>query len=162
MCCSFKCGGTVVRPAEPATVLAPDGARVLSFGFRLASGRLVVNARSETILAKRLFRPLVLAGRVAVPVQCFYEWDSNKVRHAFTRFDRRDLMLAGICDGRSFVILTTAANAGMAPVHGRMPLVLEDAGAWLAEGECFMTLLHARPPELRDFAKMRALSLLEL
>ncbi len=162
MCCSFKFQERVVMPTDTATVLAPGGALALSFGFRLAAGRLVVNARAETVLEKPLFRKLVLAGRVVVPAQSFYEWDRQKVRHAFSRFDGRELMLAGICNGRSFVIMTTAANAGMAPVHDRMPLVLEDAGAWLAEGEGFLDLLHARPLELRDHASVKAKSLLDL
>ena len=162
MCCSFKYRETVVRPTDTATVLAPGGALALGFGLKLAGARLVVNARSETVLEKPLFRKLVLAGRVAVPVQCFYEWDRHKVRHAFSRADGRDCMLAGICDGRSFAILTTAANAGMAPVHDRMPLVLEDAGAWLAPGDSFQALLHATPVELRDHARVKAKSLLDL
>lgn len=162
MCCSFKYQERIVRPTDTATVLAPGGALALRFGFRLAAGRLVVNARSETVLEKPLFRQLVLAGRVAVPAQCFYEWDRQKVRHAFSRFDGRDLMLAGLCDGKSFAILTTAANAGMAPVHDRMPLVLEDADAWLAEGDGYAGLLRARPVELRDAARVKAKSLLDL
>ena len=162
MCCSFKYQERVVRPTDTATVLAPGGALALGFGLRLASGRLVLNARAETVLEKPLFRRLVLAGRVVVPAQCFYEWDRNKVRHAFSRLDGRDLMLAGIGDGHSFAILTTAANAGMAPVHDRMPLVLEDAGAWLAPGDSFQALLHATPVELRDHARVKAKSLLDL
>ena len=162
MCCSFKYQERVVRPTDTATVLAPGGALALGFGLRLASGRLVLNARAETVLEKPLFRRLVLAGRVVVPAQCFYEWDRNRVRHAFSRFDGRDLMLAGIGAGHSFAILTTAANAGMLPVHSRMPLVLEAAGAWLAEGGGFADLLRARPAELRDAVRMRAKSLLDL
>ena len=78
MCCSFKYQERVVRPTDTATVLAPGGALALGFGLRLASGRLVLNARAETVLEKPLFRRLVLAGRVVVPAQCFYEWDRNK------------------------------------------------------------------------------------
>ncbi len=162
MCCSFKYQETVVRPADPATALASGGPLALSFGLRLAGGRLVVNARSETALEKPLFRKLVLAGRVAVPAQCFYEWDRNKVRHAFSRLDGRDLMLAAISDGRSFAILTTAANASVAPVHARMPLVLENTGAWLAENGGFVDLLRSRPAELRGIAKVKSRSLLDL
>ncbi len=162
MCCSFKYQETVVRPTDKAAVLSLEGPLLLSFGFRLASGRPVVNARAETVLEKPLFRKLVRTGRIAVPAQCFYEWDRNGVKHAFSRFDGRDLMLAGICDGQSFAVLTTAANAGMASVHDRMPLVLEDAGAWLVEGEAFAGLLRLRPAELRDHARVKAKSLLDL
>ena len=123
---------------------------VLGFGLRLASGRLVLNARAETVLEKPLFRRLVLAGRVVVPAQCFYEWDRNRVRHAFSRFDGRDLMLAGIGDGHSFAILTTAANASMSSVHSRMPLVLEkdQICSWLEETGQARKYLRMTPPQL--------------
>ena len=81
---------------------------------------------------------------------------------AFSRLDGRDLMLAAISDGRSFAILTTAANASVAPVHARMPLVLENTGAWLAENGGFVDLLRSRPAELRGIAKVKSRSLLDL
>ncbi len=56
------------------------------------------------------------------------------------------MVSAGVRDGwrspegevvRSFAIITTAGNATMAPIHDRMPVILEPAAwpAWLGEAE---------------------------
>ena len=62
--------------------------------------------------------------------------------------------LAGLYDtveGETrFVILTTAANASMEPVHDRMPLVLtqEEGCSWLWDAEAAGRILSQRPEEL--------------
>ena len=50
-------------------------------------------------------------------------------------------------DGSRFVILTTAANASMKPVHDRMPLVLErdEAAGWVLDDERTEAILHKVP-----------------
>lgn len=47
-------------------------------------------------------------------------------------------------DGDRFVILTTAANESMEPVHERMPLVLEpdEVGSWIWDDERTKSLLE--------------------
>jgi putative SOS response-associated peptidase YedK len=64
----------------------------------------------------------------------------------FARRDGQPMALAGLWDGwkgedgtviRSYVILTSAANGFMAPIHDRMPVIVEreDWAAWLGEAE---------------------------
>ena len=92
---------------------------------------LVINARAETAGEKPLFRESVAARRCVIPSTGFYEWDRDKRKHLFR-------------------LLTTAANASMAPIHDRMPLVLrrEQLEPWLREPEIAAALLHTPPPEL--------------
>lgn len=103
------------------------------------------NARSEGLETSRLFAPLLRTGRCLVPAMGFYEWTGPKgqrqphfIRHAHEPL----LVFAGLCasalkDGEtvtSFTIITCPANAQMAPIHDRMPVILDDERreAWMA------------------------------
>ena len=114
----------------------------------------IINARAETALEKRMFRDSVSHRRAAVPVSWFYEWNQNKEKYTFTREDGQVLFLAGFYskyeDGDHFVILTTQANQSMAPVHSRMPLVLErnQVRDWIMDGDGFRELLAQVPAGL--------------
>ena len=115
---------------------------------------LVFNARSESVFEKRMFRDSVSQRRAAVPVSWFYEWNKNKEKFTFTKEGSRILFLAGFYgryeDGDRFVILTTQANASMAPVHSRMPLVLEreQVREWILDSKKTKELLGQEPPRL--------------
>lgn len=105
MCCSFNFQGRNVRPSDETLVIAAGRPGIqMHFGFRLADGRLVINARSETALEKTLFRESLLCRRIAIPADCFHEWDKDKVKYTFTRPDGRQMYLAGICGKSCFVI----------------------------------------------------------
>lgn len=115
---------------------------------------LVFNARSESVFEKRMFRDSVSMRRAVVPVSWFYEWNKNKEKFTFTKEGSRILFLAGFYgryeDGEHFVILTTQANASMAPVHSRMPLVLEreQVREWILDSAKTKELLGQEPPQL--------------
>jgi putative SOS response-associated peptidase YedK len=108
-----------------------------------------INARSETASTSGMFRSALAARRCLVPADAFYEWKAvadGKQPYAIARRDAAPLAFAGLWEGwrdpsgatlRSFAILTTAANADMAVLHERMPVILEqgDWPAWLGEGE---------------------------
>lgn len=107
-----------------------------------------INARSETIGEKAMFKGLVKSRRVVVPVNGFYEWKregSGKQPYFIKPRNGQLLLFAGLydvardADGNpieSFTILTTSANGTMAPLHDRMPVILDDDGveAWLDPG----------------------------
>ena len=126
-----------IHPGDTAPVITAAGDQGGSlracrqkWGYPGPGGKgLVFNARSESVFEKRMFRDSVSQRRAAVPVSWFYEWNKNKEKFTFTKEGSRILFLAGFYgryeDGEHFVILTTQANASMAPVHSRMPLVLE-------------------------------------
>ena len=101
-----------------------------------------------------MFRDSVLARRCVVPTTGFYEWDAARHKYLFQLPGSALLYLAGLYDyvdsqGR-YVILTTAPNASMAPIHDRMPLVLqrEQIRPWLADTEAALALLDTAPPLL--------------
>lgn len=138
---------------SPAPVFL--GIQKMRWGFKAPGGKgLVFNARSESVLEKRMFRDSVSHRRVAVPVSWFYEWNQSKEKYTFTREDGQVLFLAGFYskyeDGDHFVILTTQANQSMAPVHSRMPLVLErnQVRDWIMDGDGFRELLAQVPAGL--------------
>ena len=162
MCCSFNFQGKNIRPSDKATVITADNPTVqMQFGFRLSDGRLVINARSETALEKSLFRDSLLCHRIAIPADCFHEWDKSKVKYTFTRLDGRQMYLAGIYNKSGFVILTIAANRNIAPIHDRMPLILEDIYDWMGEGSGFIRVLNMQPVELVYKAGVRQGTLLD-
>lgn len=122
-----------------------------------ADGPLLINARAESVAEKPAFREAARQRRCLVPVSGFYEWhrtEAAKLPWYFHRADGSLLALAGIWQDwgpdrfSTFAIVTTSANALMAPVHHRMPAVIEakDWGLWLGEeGHGAARLMH--PPE---------------
>lgn len=114
-------------------------------------GQVIFNARSETAMEKPTFREGIQSHRIVVPAAGFYEWNSKKEKYRFRRTDSPVLFMAGCFrhyeDGERFVILTTAANASMEPVHDRMPLILEpdEIADWIWDGERTKNLLEKQP-----------------
>jgi putative SOS response-associated peptidase YedK len=147
-----------VCPTEPVlAVTAPGEARALRWGLvppwarALRAGPEPINARSESLQAKRLFAPLIgdAAHRCLVVADGWYEWlrpespRGQRVPFRYTVDDGGLFAFAGLWrEGRmgderiaSVTVLTTSANAVCAPVHDRMPCVLagHDAeAAWLS------------------------------
>ena len=115
----------------------------------LKTARRPINARAETVASSGMFRGALAARRCLVPADAFYEWMAmadGKQPYAIARADGAPLAFAGLWEGwrspdgetlRTFAILTTNANADMAVLHDRMPVVLEAADwpAWLREGQ---------------------------
>ena len=114
------------------------------------TGRHPINARAETAPTAPMFRDAFARRRCLVPAAAFYEWQApppgtaGKLPWAIARADGAPLAFAGLWEGwrgpdgavlRSFAILTTPANPAVAPVHERMPAILEPADwpIWLGE-----------------------------
>ena len=151
-----------IHPGDTAPVIVAAGDQGGSlrvcrqkWGYPGPGGKgLVFNARSESVFEKRMFRESVSLRRAVVPVSWFYEWNKNKEKFTFTKEGSWILFLAGFYgryeDGDRFVILTTQANASMAPVHSRMPLVLEreQVREWILDSAKTKELLGQEPPQL--------------
>ncbi|WP_199616088.1 SOS response-associated peptidase [Paenibacillus alkalitolerans] len=126
-------------------VIAHDGKRragFLNWGFQ----RSLINARAETLAVKPTFRSLLARKRCIIPADGFYEWqagENNKKQPLrITLTDRPLFSFAALYetyvqpDGakhHSCVIITTASNSFMSPIHERMPAILrrEDETVWL-------------------------------
>jgi putative SOS response-associated peptidase YedK len=122
---------------------------VPAFTKTLKEARRPVNARAETVASSGMFRSAFAKRRCIVPAAAFYEWQAGpagKTPYAIARVDGDPMAFAGIWEGwrspegdilRTFAIVTTAANAQMAVLHERMPVILEPADwpLWLGEVE---------------------------
>lgn len=138
----------------------------------------LLNARSETVAEKPSFREAVRKRRCIVPASGFYEWKRTGTRKQpwyfrpgdasrpmagtpASKLGRGTLAMAGLWetwtspDGElveTCCLLTTGANRLMAPVHDRMPVLLDEAGIdrWLdastTDAKDLADLLHP-PPE---------------
>ena len=118
--------------------LIPHWAKEPSIGNRL------INARSETIHQKPSFRSALRYRRCLIPANGFFEWvreGKTKQPYFIHRKDDAPLAFAGLWESwkapqetiHSCTILTTKANALVAPIHDRMPVILSPAeyGVWL-------------------------------
>jgi len=103
-------------------------------------GVSTINAKAETVLDKPLWRDPFRKRRCLVPADAFYEWQKldakTKQPWAFAMRDGEPFAFAGLWERRraadglpleSFAILTTQANEIMAPVHVRMPVIIQPA-----------------------------------
>ena len=116
----------------------------------------MINARAETLFDKPTWSRPVRSRRCLVPANAFYEWSKTpgaakggrKQPHLIRIADGRLFAFAGIWETwrdraqpedselaqlTTFSIITTSANATIAPLHHRMPVVLRtaDYDTWL-------------------------------
>jgi putative SOS response-associated peptidase YedK len=154
-----------IAPTQDAPVVIEDnGRRLVTMRWGLVPffakdpgiGNRLINARSETAARLPAFRAAFRRRRCLVPADGFYEWRKDgKTKQPFriVRKDHGPFAMAGLWerwdrDGGegellSFTILTTDANALVAPLHDRMPVILPEAGhaAWLDPAEDAAPLL---------------------
>lgn len=132
-------------------------------------GQKMINARAETVATK--FKGVFRTHRCIVPMDGFYEWQAAgpggpvgktgkplKQPWFVHRTDGEPLAVAGLWsawrprggdapkDGgwvHTASVITTAANATMAPIHDRMPVVLPKAmwDLWLDRGNDHIDIL---------------------
>lgn len=156
-----------IAPTDPVAVVKDlDFGRVItlhhwglipSWAKDPAMGGRLTNARAETVADKPSFRASFRRRRCLVPASGFYEWQAGgRGKQPFLIQSRtgEPLAFAGLWelwegpDGclESCTIITTTANAFMAPVHDRMPVILgPDAFAfWL-------------DPHTKDLGRLQAL-----
>lgn len=160
-----------VRPSNQALVLSQKQKHLIpermNWGFPSFQGKgLLINARAEGVLEKKTFRESVLHRRCVIPARGFYEWSKQKEKYSFER-NESVLFMAGCYnlfqEEKRFVILTTEANASVADIHGRMPLILEpqEVKDWVLDDYTVEYLLHKVPVQLNrklDYEQMSLFS----
>ena len=117
----------LVRPGELVMLrwgLVPAWAKDLSIGNRL------LNARAETLERRSAFREALRTRRCLILADGFYEWmkEDHRRRPFFLRLKGgAPFAFAGLWDEwrgiGSCTIVTTDANAVVAPIHDRMPVI---------------------------------------
>ncbi len=159
-----------IAPSQLAPVVAADrhGRRVglltwgLVPGWADEPGPGMINARVESAAEKPSFREALDRRRCLVPANGFYEWkrvNGGKIPHWIHPTAGGVIAFAGIWERWSrpgaeprhtFAILTTKANADVAPLHDRMPVIVpaESRDAWLdraRDGAGALAPLEASP-----------------
>jgi len=137
--------------------LVPSWAKDPSIGARL------MNARGETLATKPAFRYALRNRRCVVPATGFFEWQktaTGKRPYFFYLASGLPMALAGLWEVwqppegpvlETFTIVTTQANAKLAPIHDRMPAILDESAikVWLdpsvREAEALVRLLSPAP-----------------
>jgi putative SOS response-associated peptidase YedK len=126
-----------------------------------------INARSESLLERPLFRSAVAHGRCLIPADGFYEWmvvPGKKAKQPmYIRLKTGDMFgFAGLWTyggdeiGPTCVIVTTAANDDLASIHDRMPIILDRSveADWLDpdldDPRAALASLQPVPPELLE------------
>ena len=120
---------------------------------------LNINARSETAAQKASFKTAMRHRRVLVPASGFYEWRrvAKQQAQAYWMRPRHGGVVAfgglmetyaepGGSEIDTAAILTTAASADIAPIHDRMPVVIQQ--------QDFNRWLDCRTQEPRDVAHL--------
>ena len=137
-----------VAPSQPVAVVRPDsegrpgrGVAMLRWGLIPAwaddpsIGYKMINARAETAADKPAYRSAFRKRRCLIPADSFHEWakaGKHKQPWNFALPDGGPFAFAGLWetwtkgDGpvESCTLITTEANATVAPAHDRMPVIL--------------------------------------
>ncbi len=129
-----------------------------------AIGNRMINARAETVAEKPSYRAAYRHRRCIVLADGFYEWqrqEDHKVPYFISLASGEPFALAGLWEHwkdkqsgdslQTTTLITTAANEFMAPLHHRMPVVLEpgSAGEWLAGSNDLLDDIADRTPPLQ-------------
>ncbi|GKU78518.1 SOS response-associated peptidase [Paenibacillus sp. L3-i20] len=144
-----------VAPSQQVLAIISDGTRnrmgELKWGLVPAwaddpkVGFSMINARAETAATKPAFKEPFLRKRCLLPADSFYEWkvtSQGKQPMRIVKKDRSVFSMAGLYEiwispsGEklsSCTILTTRPNEVVAPIHDRMPVILqpEQESLWL-------------------------------
>lgn len=153
-----------VHPGDQAPVILYDHrfyVAKMTWGLKAPSG-LHINARSESVLERPTFKDDFAHRRCVIPCTQFYEWDYN---HTLVTFydDHPILYLAGFYDlDRRFIIMTTAANESMEPIHDRMPFILQASELrFYFDDERYLSLMHKKMPSLKHSQPFKQMSLFD-
>ncbi len=141
--------GYNITPSQHVFVVVPSASGGLipvkaTWGIsNVYRGGLTINARSETVAEKPMFREAFRRRRCLVPADGWYEWasaGSHKQPYFITPKSGELMMMAGLFQPGpagvpSMVVLTKPATAELALIHDRMPLIIPGRswGRWLAD-----------------------------
>ena len=163
-----------IAPSQfvPTILKSPEGPRrfrwrqwglIPSWSPSAAMGGRLFNARSETANEKPSFRAAWKHRRCLVVADGFYEWTPRNRDHQPYHFRSREatlLAFAGLYEEwhgeggevvESCTVLTTEANADLAGVHHRMPVILapDHFDRWLdsaSDPADLKTMMESAPP----------------
>jgi putative SOS response-associated peptidase YedK len=127
-------------------------------------GNRMINARAETVAEKPSYRAAYRHRRCLVLADGFYEWQRQgdvKTPYYISAANGEPFALAGLWENwtdkqtgeslQTTTIITTEANEFMAPLHHRMPVIIDSntAGEWLAVSNDLLDDVAAITPPLQ-------------
>jgi len=124
--------------------------QAMKWGFIGFDGRPIINARSETALAKLMFKESMLERRCLIPASGYYEWQKSESKKKYRFYLPDSPMYFAGCYRQeknsllaNFVILTRQTARGIKEIHNRMPVIIPNnhIETWLYKG-----------PQAMDFA----------
>jgi putative SOS response-associated peptidase YedK len=140
-----------VAPTQTMPVVTNEGLTMMRWGLipKWAKdekiGYKLINARSESVFEKPIWKAVITKRRCLIPANGFYEWqkrDDGKQPYFIHQKDNALLMFAGMWETwthedkawQTYTILTTTPNKEMSTLHDRMPVILEKENyeQWLA------------------------------
>lgn len=130
-------------PSKKAPIILDEESKTITlakWGFSNSNNKkVVINARSETITEKPMFKNAILGSRCVIPANLFYEWkdegNRKKTKYKIRFYDNDLILLGGIYrisydtnqrEQMSFVIITTEAEGDIKAIHHRMPLIINN------------------------------------
>jgi len=154
-----------IAPTAQVLIVRDGGAAMVKWGLvpRWAKdpsmGARMNNARAETVAEKPSFREAFRKRRCLIPASGFYEWKlEGKLKQPYYIHPAAAglFAFAGLWErwegpGGSLetcAVITTEPNAAMAPVHDRMPVIVDAMNyrAWLEASVPLPPLLLPCPP----------------
>ncbi|WP_462265164.1 SOS response-associated peptidase [Mucilaginibacter sp.] len=178
----FRPGYNIAPTREAPVIIAEEPDRIQAFHFGLVPfwaedtriGSKLLNARSETLLELKTFKPLMKHHkRCLVIADGFYEWKATttgKQPYRFTLTNGEPFTFAGLWSQwknpqtqqyyNSFTIITGKPNQQVASLHDRMPIMLhpEDRKLWLADDVPLSELMQLCKPFPDEEMKMYPVS----
>jgi putative SOS response-associated peptidase YedK len=179
-----------VAPTDPvAAVVEHHGERVVdefrwglvpAFAETARGGARLINARSETVESSPAFRASYRRRRCLVPADAFYEWLRRRDPTTGRVVERQPFAIRPVGDEPfafagiwaiwrdpdsaerlySVSIITGPPNALVAPIHDRMPVILDpgDWDAWLSPQTPAVDLRALLRPAAEEGMRIHAVS----
>lgn len=143
-----------INPGGKAIVLSSDRSFIASdWGYSNPyDKKLIINARSETISEKPMFRNDFRNNRCLVPADMFFEWTADKKKTGFFLNDRSFFMAAVFrqkSNRKEMVILTKEASDDIKHIHPRSPVIVpyKCIFEWLNDYQTAVSVISQENPK---------------
>lgn len=138
-----------IFPTNRVPIITPQGITIAKWGFpKWDKKGVIINARSESLRQRDIFKDLVDKKRCIIPASAYFEWkktseDGEKGKYIIGK-EKSILYMAGLfntftekaeqlslldeangTDYLAFTIITKEANNYLAKIHHRMPLIID-------------------------------------
>ena len=142
-----------INPGSNSIVISSDMSFVISkWGYTNPfDKKLIINARSETIAEKPMFKDDFRYNRCLVPADMYFEWTAEKEKAGFYLNDRSFFMAAVLrqkSECKEMVILTKEATEDIRHIHPRSPVIVpyKYLREWLNDYQTAVSVINQKNP----------------